>query len=130
MELSATTEYDDNTRTVEININANGVYDITGKLQVWLIEDNIVDKQQMPDGTTNSNYVHNHVFRTAVNGRDGEDFNIAWNEEKTVTNTYVLDESWKPENMSVVAFVYNDSGVQQAVKVPVVSVGDDALTNE
>lgn len=130
LELSATTEYDDNTRTVEINVNANGVYEFTGKLQIWLIEDSIVDKQQMPDGSINSNYVHNHVFRTAVNGRDGEDFNIAWNEEKTVTNTYVLDESWKPENMSVVAFVYNDSGVQQVVKVPVVCAGDDAQTNE
>lgn len=130
LELSATTEYDDNTRTVEINVNANGVYEITGKLQIWLIEDSIVDIQQMPDGSINSNYVHNHVFRTAVNGRDGEDFNITWNEEKTVTNTYVLDESWKPENMSVVAFVYDDSGVQQVVKVPVVCVGDDTHTKE
>lgn len=121
LELNALTSYDNTNRTVTIDVKAKGVLDVTGKLQVWLIEDNIIDMQIMPDGSVNNEYVHNHVFRTAVNGDDGENFSINWNEEKTVTNTYVLDESWKPENMSVVAFVYNNSGVQQVVKVPVIS---------
>lgn len=128
--LGATTSYDEATRTVTINVNAKGVLDVTGKLQLWLIEDNITDMQAMPDGSINNNYVHNHVFRTAVNGQDGEDFNIAWDEEKTVTSTYVLNEDWNAENMSVVAFVYNNSGVQQVVKVPVISTEDDAQPNE
>lgn len=128
--LDATTSYDEATRTVTINVNAKGVLDVTGKLQLWLTEDNITNIQYMPDGSVNTQYVHNHVFRTAVNGQDGEDFSIAWDEEKTVTSTYVLDEAWKPENMSVVAFVYNNSGVQQVVKVPVISTEDDAQPNE
>lgn len=128
--LGATTSYDEATRTVTINVNAKGVLDVTGKLQLWLIEDNITDMQAMPDGSINNNYVHNHVFRTAVNGQDGEDFSIAWDEEKTVTSTYVLNEDWNAENMSVVAFVYNNSGVQQVVKVPVISTEDDAQPNE
>lgn len=130
LELDATTSYDEATRTVTINVNAKGVLDVTGKLQLWLTEDNITNIQYMPDGSVNTQYVHNHVFRTAVNGQDGEDFSIAWDEEKTVTNTYVLDEDWKAENMSVVAFVYNKSGVQQVVKVPVISTEDDAQPNE
>ena len=128
--LDATTSYDEATRTVTINVNAKGVLDVTGKLQLWLTEDNITNIQYMPDGSVNTQYVHNHVFRTAVNGQDGEDFSIAWDEEKTVTSTYVLDEDWKAENMSVVAFVYNNSGVQQVVKVPVISTEDDAQPNE
>lgn len=128
--LGATTSYDEATKTVTINVNAKGVLDVTGKLQLWLIEDNITDMQAMPDGSINNNYVHNHVFRTAVNGQDGEDFSIAWDEEKIVTSTYVLNENWKAENMSVVAFVYNNSGVQQVVKVPVISTEDDAQPNE
>lgn len=128
--LDATTSYDEATRTVTINVNAKGVLDVTGKLQLWLTEDNITNIQYMPDGSVNTKYVHNHVFRTAVNGQDGEDFSIAWDEEKTVTSTYVLDEDWKAENMSVVAFVYNNSGVQQVVKVPVISTEDDAQPNE
>lgn len=128
--LDATTSYDEATRTVTINVNAKGVLDVTGKLQLWLTEDNITNIQYMPDGSVNTKYVHNHVFRTAVNGQDREDFSIAWDEEKTVTSTYVLDEAWKAENMSVVAFVYNNSGVQQVVKVPVISTEDDAQPNE
>ena len=130
LELDATTSYDEATRTVTINVNAKGVLDVTGKLQLWLTEDNITNIQYMENDIINPSYVHNHVFRTAVNGQDGEDFSIAWDEEKTVTNTYVLDEDWKAENMSVVAFVYNNSGVQQVVKVPVISTEDDAQPNE
>lgn len=130
LELDATTSYDEATRTVTINVNAKGVLDVIGKLQLWLTEDNITNIQYMPDGSINTQYVHNHVFRTAVNGQDGEDFSIAWDEEKTVTSTYVLNEDWKAENMSVVAFVYNNSGVQQVVKVPVISTEDDAQPNE
>lgn len=130
IELDATTEYDAATRTVTVNVNAKGILDVTGKLQVWLTEDNITNIQYMPDGSINTQYVHNHVFRTAVNGRDGEDFSVKWNEEKTATCTAVLDEGWKAENMSVVAFVYNVSGVQQVVKVPVIPAKDEAQTNE
>lgn len=50
--------------------------------------------------------------------------------KKTATCTAVLDEGWKAENMSVVAFVYNVSGVQQVVKVPVIPAKDEAQTNE
>ena len=130
LELDATTSYDEATRTVTINVNAKGVLDVTGKLQLWLIEDNITSIQYMPDGSINTQYVHNHVFRTAVNGRDGEDFSIKWDEEKTSTCTAVLEDGWKAENMSVVAFIYNDNGVQQVVKVPVIPVSDDSQTDE
>lgn len=129
IELDATTEYDAATRTVTVNVNSKGVLDVTGKLQVWLTEDNITSVQYMPDGKPNVEYVHNHVFRTAVNGRDGEDFSIKWNEEKTATCTAVLDDGWKAENMSVVAFVYNGDGVQQVVKVPVIPANNETQTN-
>lgn len=129
IELDATTEYDAATRTVTVNVNAKGILDVTGKLQVWLTEDNITSVQYMPDGKPNLEYVHNHVFRTAVNGRDGEDFSIKWDEEKTATCTAVLDDGWKAENMSIVAFVYNGDGVQQVVKVPVIPANNETQTN-
>lgn len=131
IKLDATTSYDEATRTATINVQAKGVeQDITGKLQVWLTEDSIINIQTMGDGHINPNYVHNHVFRTAVNGRDGEDISIHWDEEKTVTYSAVLDEAWKAENMSVVAFVYNNNGVQQVIKVPVIPTGDGTSNKE
>jgi len=89
---------------------------VTGKLQVWVLEDGIKTLQLMPNGTANQEYIHNHVFRTAVNGFWGEDFSIKEAETVERTMTQTLDQNWNKDNLSIVAFVYNDSGVQQATK--------------
>jgi hypothetical protein len=88
----------------------------TGKLQVWIVEDQITAMQLMPDGKANANYLHNHVLRAAVNGLWGDAFTIDEGEWKTQVMSLVVEDAWNPENLSVVAFVYNDQGVQQAVK--------------
>ena len=106
--------------TVTINIDAEGTDEtFIGKLQVWLIEDNIKALQLMPDGTANQEYIHNHVFRTAVNGTWGEDFSIEKGKTVQRTMTLPLDQNWNPNELSIVAFVYNDNGVQQATKLKV-----------
>ena len=106
--------------TITIQINAEGINgSVTGKLQVWLLEDGIKALQLMPDGTANQEYIHNHVFRTAVNDTWGEDISVKEGETEQRTMTQVLEPNWNPEQLSVVAFVYNDSGVQQVVKFKV-----------
>lgn len=105
---------------ITIRINAEGTDGtITGKLQVWLLEDGIKTLQLMPDGTPNQEYIHNHVFRTAVNGTWGEDISVE--EGKTIERpmTQALDPNWNKEQLSIVAFVYNGSGVQQVTKFKV-----------
>jgi hypothetical protein len=94
----------------------------TGKLQVWILEDQITAMQLMPDGTADADYVHNHVLRAAVNGTWGEDFTIREGEKKEQILTETFEGSWDSHNLSVVAFVYNDQGVQQAVKSKVVNI--------
>lgn len=91
----------------------------TGKLQVWLLEDGITALQMMPDGSSNRAYVHNHVLRTPVNGTWGDSFTIDEGESKQQEMTQALDASWNPSNLSIVAFVYNDAGVEQVVKTKV-----------
>ncbi len=91
----------------------------SGKLQVWVLEDGITALQTMPDGKNNREYVHNHVLRTAVNGDWGEDFQATSGETKTQSMVQTADPAWNSANLSVVAFVYNDNGVEQAAKVPV-----------
>ena len=57
------------------------------------------------------------MFRTAVNGTWGTDFSIAEGEQKVVEFDYTLEsDEWVPENMAVVAFVYNNNGVLQVTK--------------
>ena len=111
-------EYNKATHKATFTVTATGIDgDTKGKLQLWLIEDGIVDFQYMPDGTTNREYVHNHVFRTAVNGTWGTDFSIKEGETRTEFFEYQLEnEEWVPENLSLVAFVYNGNGVLQVSK--------------
>lgn len=114
--LSAETTYDEQAREVEITVVAEGVEPTTGYLQVWVTEDSITATQYMPDGSINRSYVHNHVFRATVNDRDGDAFEIGTDEIVTATYNYTLeDDEWVAQNMHVVAFVYNDDGVAQAV---------------
>ena len=102
---------------VDIQVNMMGTNGTTtGKLQIWLLEDGIKALQLMPDGTANSEYVHNHVLRTPVNGTWGEEVTVQEGKTEMVQRSQTLDPAWNPEQLSIVAFVYNDQGVQQAGK--------------
>ena len=124
--LGVTNTYDEATRKVTIAVEAYGIEAASGNLQIWLTEDGIVAPQFMPSGSADVNYVHNHVFRDAVNGAYGEPFAIAKGEEKTVTAEATLAAHWVAGNMSVVAFVYDADGVLHVVKQPVVPKPDKA----
>ena len=105
---------EDNTIRITIDVEAKG--NVVGKLQVWVLEDGIETLQMMPDGSANQQYIHNHVLRAAVNGAWGEDFSINEGEIGQQMMSIDLQPDWNPEQLSIVTFVYNDSGVQQAAK--------------
>jgi len=87
---------------------------VNGKLQVWLTEDNIV-AQQDSMGTHLASYVHNHVLRAAVNGTWGEDVSVGgMADSREFHYKATISDAWKPENLAVVAFVYNNDEVVQA----------------
>jgi hypothetical protein len=66
--------------------------------------------------------VHQHVFRTALNGTWGESLTVKEGETQTINHDgMVLNEAWNVANLSVVAFVYNDQGVQQVTKKKVIN---------
>ena len=109
--------YDVATRTLTTKVGADGVNGtVNGKLQVWIVEDGVKALQMMPDGKSNKEYIHNHVFRAAVNGTWGEEVTVKEGETTTKQYSYVLPEKWNADNISVVAFVYNDNGVENVAK--------------
>lgn len=123
--LDAACSYDAATRTLGITVDADGLQTtVNGNLQVWLIENNIVDYQIMQDGSWDYEYVHNHVYRASVNDLMGDAITVPTGARETRTFTYTLDEEWVPENMEVVAFIYNNTGVLQAVKTHVTGEPD------
>lgn len=115
--LKVDATYDNAANTVVATVSATGTNGNTnGKLQLWVVEDHITAYQDMPDGTHNLSYEHNHVFRSAVNGEWGEDFSINEGEDKDVSCSFAVEDGWNAANLSVVAFVYNENGVQQVAK--------------
>lgn len=109
--------YDAATRTLTTTVGADGVNGtVNGKLQVWIVEDGVKALQMMPDGKSNKEYIHNHVFRAAVNGTWGEDVTVKEGETTTKQYSYKLPEAWNADNIAVVAFVYNDNGVENVAK--------------
>lgn len=129
--LSIVAEAKVNGSNIDITVSEKAIENVAGKLQVWVIEDNIVDIQTMPDapdenpdwtGGNKRDYVHNHVFRTSVNDPMGDDFSINKDEEKQQSFVQSIDAAWNPANLSIVVFVYNDNGVEQVVKSKVESL--------
>lgn len=114
--LSMTNKYDAANRQLSIDVNALSREKFDGKLQIWIVEDGIVAKQLLKDNRVDANYVHNHVFRAAVNGTWGTDIALQENVEAKSNFAIQLDAKWNEKNVSIVTFVYNDSGVQQVVK--------------
>lgn len=91
---------------------------VKGSLQLWVTEDSIVALQI--DGSNRiPDYVHNNVFRAAVNGLWGADVSLTPNVYSISTNTIAVDELWNTEHLNIVGFVYNDSGILQVDKCKV-----------
>lgn len=120
VDISVTNTYDATTRSLSVNVATTGRQSITGQLSVWLVENGITAYQIMPNGQNNLQYVHNHVFRTALNGTWGEDIAVSEGATDTKTYTATLDPAWNADKMAVVAFVANNAdGVLQVVDAPV-----------
>ncbi|MBO7467683.1 MAG: Omp28 family outer membrane lipoprotein [Bacteroidaceae bacterium] len=117
VDISLSNEMPDADGHIRVAASVQGVRGVTtGKLQIWMVEDNVTAIQLMPDGTANQSYVHQHVFRAAVNGEWGEDITVEEGESIVVSETITIPADWKRENLSLVAFVYNDQGVQQVTR--------------
>lgn len=117
VEMEIETVFDADAKQVKAHVKAYSGKPVSGKLQLWITEDGITAMQKMPEGTTNREYVHNHVFRGSVNGTWGEDIQLvdATTFEKDFTIS--VDDKWKGENIHIVAFIYNDEeGVMQVVR--------------
>ena len=110
-------------KQLDVFVTSQSIEDMSFKLQIWLTENNIVSPQLMPDGSSNSQYVHNHVFRASLTDDPfGIGINLTDNGTypKLTRASITLDDSWNPENLNVVAFAYTDAeGVLQAVTAKV-----------
>lgn len=115
VKLTVANSFNADTRTLTVSATAYPLTatTITGKLQLWLVEDSITAYQKMPDGSNNFNYLHRHVFRKAINDTWGTDMQIPANNMASDTFSTTVPKEWNEKHLSVVAFIYNDNGVLQ-----------------
>jgi hypothetical protein len=107
-DIDISAAYNPADREVHITSRIKGIKEIAkAKLLLWIVEDNIIDRQLLPYGITDEKYLHRHIFRASVNTTWGEEISIGLNEEKQWEHHYTLPEDWKAENISIVGFVYN-----------------------
>ena len=111
-------DYDAETRDAAIEVQTIGLDFalVSGKLQVWLVEDSIDSFQLMPDGSREEHYNHMHVFRASVNDPWGDALSVSLGQVAVKNYELKLDPAWVPEHCSVVTFLYDDSGVHQVAK--------------
>lgn len=106
-------------KKIEIKSEIDPYANNEGYYQLWLVESGIVARQMMPDGSNNDQYVHNHVYRASINGHDGEAVSLKLGEKTNLSHSIDVKANWNPANMSVVGFVYNSNGVEQAAEAHV-----------
>jgi len=114
--------YDEETRHAAVSVQTIGLdaSQVSGRLQVWLVEDSIDSFQLMPDGSRQEHYNHMHVFRASVNDPWGDGVTVNHGEVALKDYDITLDPAWVPEHCWLVIFLYDDDGVKQVSKTKLI----------
>lgn len=120
--LSIRTQYDEETRELSACVTMDFKEDINAedvRLSVFVTENDVVDLQLTPESSTpDPNYVHEHVFRTAMTNYAGNLITEATSSGSIVQQTFAttFKEGWKPEDCHVVAFVHYGGDVKEVLQ--------------
>lgn len=79
-------------------------------LQVFLLEDHIIDWQLDADASPqdNPNYEHRHVLRKVINDTYGKQLKPSVvGETEKITYIYPIKSNWKADDLEVVVFIHN-----------------------
>jgi len=124
-ELSLVANYNEDNRSLTVNAQGKGFEESANvKIQLWLTESKIIALQRSGSETIHD-YEHNHILRDAVNGIWGESIELNSNTDyhfDYTSNAYSVSESWKPENMHIVGFLYDSrtEEVLHVVEIPLI----------
>lgn len=105
-QLDLTNLYSDSLNAIRTTIDVKWNQSVSEdmKLQVFLVEDHVIDWQK--DGPDDiPDYDHKHVLRTSLNGIWGEPITTAL--DASYEYTLSLDSAWDPDNCEVIAYIYD-----------------------
>ncbi len=123
IELQAS--YNAETNSIEVETTFMPASSFTARLNLWVTESGIVAFQRDIDKGRIPDYVHNHVYRASITGLDGEAITLQSNIHSSAKHSIAVrntdKEVWNVANLSVVAFLSDESGVLQATSTKVIS---------
>ncbi len=115
--------YDIDSKKLSIDITLKPTASLNGNLTVWILESGIV-LYQYDNGEHVQEYTHNHVLRAVVSEVWGDPVDLSEGVFQNKSYSYDITANgksyWNIDNLSVVAFVSTDSGVQQAAEAHVI----------
>ena len=119
LQIELECKYNSKTETATVNSKITSFEDTENLMfMLWVTESNIVDYQLMLDGSSNWNYVHNHVFRFAINDTWGEEIefeicdscgsgNVLEKTHSFTLKDLPVYEKRDLQEISIIGFVYN-----------------------
>ena len=81
-------------------------------IAVYVIEDKVIGRQTMPNTQVDQDYTHRHVVRKMLSGSiNGDDLGeIEAGKEAKKEYSFVIEEGWKKENLSVAVLIITNKG--------------------
>lgn len=125
--LKITPDLNGNQLSGNIDITFINDVDVATNLQLWIVEDDIIKPQQstQSQGGLIMDYVHKSVLRGTVNGTWGDPLPsssyIADDTERISFSNYELGDDWVPENLSIIAFLY-DTETKRLINVEKIKI--------
>lgn len=120
------TSYDAGKRELIVKVKLHYTEDVSfdQNISVMVTESGIISPQKLPDNTTDSFYVHNHVLRGMMTSSSGTGISVETPADRVIVKEFylVLGDTWNPENCAVVAFVHERDGFWEVLQAAHVDV--------
>ena len=108
--------YQKNEGEAELTLTLTPSQHLNGAITVWVTESDIIGVQKYPTGYEMT-YQHNNIFRKSITPMSGESVVLKAGEPKELSYNFKLAEGWNADNLNIVAFVSDNNGVCQTVKI-------------
>ena len=100
--------YNSSTRLLTVNTQLNYLTDVTDaqKINVFILENDIIDPQETPDGV-DTFYVHNNILRKVLTNITGDAITESTTSGSVINKSYsyTLPTGWNADNCKVLVFV-------------------------
>lgn len=125
--IDITNNFNESSRELEMQMKVHFTAEYTNPLRysIYLVENEIVTAQLLPDLSKDTNYVHNDVMRDVLSSITGDNFaQNTYEKGRTYLKSFVysIPEDLDPEHTEIVVFVHRFGGVDEVIQAAVKNI--------